>query len=738
MSKEVPLESLDTNTPSTCSITSPTSTPITLSKEPNNSSHDQTLYQLVGSQFPLNHHNKHTFVTCFSNIHGLRTRHTPLCSSLHDLTASTDDMEISVLGLSEHQLSLKDSGIAQMIHQFTRSIRARTPIVCHLDSSNETSAGTGRLMGGTGVIATKTTIGQITKNGLGGDAMGRWSYIHLKRHQKPPVTIISIYQVCINPTNPIGSTAWHQQRRALDQANRSTTHPRTAFIDDLISFITSLQRDKHDIIVGGDWNDYLNAPNSSLVRLCTTLQLVDPWLTHFPENPSFATHERGTQRIDSVLVSHSLLQTITTLGYSPVGLISSSDHRSLFISFSTERLFGQNPTSLNSPSQRSVRSNDKQSVTTFVESMYSHLIQHNVFERAKQLLPTEPDLVSHQVNLVEAIDSIIGQAGDLGERKCHRRRPEWYSIAIVRQRLTVSYLRHYLQGLRWGRNRSEVILTKLRTIESPINELPVSRSDAQTLLSQHTTILKTMKENSRSLRTQHLSSLHSATSSKINRHEIAMTTWRTIRYLKATTTTSTLDQLEIPANWPPPFTPMGNIRSLPDPKATSEWQLITSASEIEYYLQLRNRLHFGQAKVTPFAQPDLQSIITWGADTDTVEDILSGTYIPPESVPLLCKTILLNCKHLSISNLIQPAMTLESFRGKIRKWRESTTTSPSGRHLGRYKALFAKGIYDSSTPDETTAFSDKQAAIVTVLLTIINFCISSGHVLHRWQVVVNR
>ena len=137
-----------------------------------------------------------------------------------------------------------------------------------------------------------------------------------------------------------------------------------------------------------------------------------------------------------------------------------------------------------------------------------------------------------------------------------------------------------------------------------------------------------------------------------------MRTWRTICYLKATTTTSTLDQLEIPANWPFPFTPMGNIQSLPDPKTTSAWQIITSASEIEYYLQLHNRLHFGQAKVTLFAQPDLQSIISWGADTDIVKDILSGAYISPESVPLLCKTVLLNCKRLSTSNLIQPLMNL--------------------------------------------------------------------------------
>ena len=82
--------------------------------------------------------------------------------------------------------------------------------------------------------------------------------------------------------------------------------PSNSFHQQLDSFHHISSTGQHDIIVGGDWKDYLNAPNSLLVRLCTTLQLVDPWLHHFPEKPAFATHERGTQRIESVLISHSV------------------------------------------------------------------------------------------------------------------------------------------------------------------------------------------------------------------------------------------------------------------------------------------------------------------------------------------------------------------------------------------------------------------------------------------------
>ena len=34
-------------------------------------------------------------------------------------------------------------------------------------------------------------------------------------------------------------------------------------------------------------------------------------------------------------------------------------------------------------------------------------------------------------------------------------------------------------------------------------------------------------------------------------------------------------------------------------------------------------------------------------------------------------------------------ISLQDFRKKMKKWRESTLTSPSGRHLGHYKACVA-------------------------------------------------
>jgi len=64
------------------------------------------------------------------------------------------------------------------------------------------------------------------------------------------------------------------------------------------------------------------------------------------------------------------------------------------------------------------------------------------------------------------------------------------------------------------------------------------------------------------------------------------------------------------------------------------------------------------------------------------------------------------------------------------------TTSPSGQHLGWYKALFAPGPLEETTTkphqqrDSTISFEQQQEAISSLLLSVLNYCI-------RWKTIVN-
>ena len=108
-----------------------------------------------------------------------------------------------------------------------------------------------------------------------------------------------------------------------------------------------------------------------------------------------------------------------------------------------------------------------------------------------------------------------------------------------------------------------------------------------------------------------------------------------------------------------------------------------------------------------------------------------------------------------------PTISLQEFEGKIRAWRESTTTSPSGLHLGHYKALFASHKYsrvdDSETTDEVVntqasretdseqvnlvelkrEYDHMQQSLAHLQLHLMNYALERGYSYTRWQNIAN-
>jgi hypothetical protein len=721
------------------------STPSTTTNRNPARAHDTDLDKWQGHNFHSEVPDPGTTITiCFHNVHGIRRKGTTLSQGIHDIVATYQPYNIQILNMSEHHLPLADPGFRQFFHETATKIN-QGRIVHQMNSSPESSMKSGKLMGGTGIIALNESIGRLEPKGKGGDPLGRWSYIHLRRIRLPPLTIISIYQVCTHPTNQIGHTAWHQQRRALDLAHRDE-HPRTAFITDISKLLHHLQASNHDIIMGGDWNETIHDSHSGLAKLCLEHDLLDPWLTTYPSHRDFATFEFGNRRIDATLVSRRLLPYITHIGYSPVGLMSNSDHRALMVSFNTKLLFGQTLDQLPAITTRGVRSKDKMSITTFIETMHQHLLANNAFSRGQRLLLSD----SQNHDLAEALDRLIGEAGDSGEKKCRRRRTPWFSNTLVRDRLELSHLKHYRNGLRCNRDRSIVTHFNLNAIDRD-QPLPSEQDLMEVLFQGKARKFAETKAKSEAIRQNELrdkiteledSNMPKTQASiirKISRQESGTAAWRALAFtLNENNIHQKLDRLDIPEDWPAAHTETSAETILADPKMTTEWRTITNPLDIEYFLLLRNRTHFGQAQGTPFTISPLKELIDWTASSEASEEILSGQYVAPAEMSDLCQQVLQECKSSATQNSLPAHLELNAFSGKISSWREKTTTSPSGRHLGRYKALFTSGRYhESEHPKEFKLFESKQKEIAQLILSITNYCINHGHVLDRWKLIVN-
>lgn len=393
-----------------------------------------------------------TFRVVFNNVNSLGSHH--YRTKIQELANTQQYLDIDYLGITEHCLNANQHEVVQNLRKSLQLYNYGHYIL--QINSGQMCTNTPYLPGGTAALVMGHTIGRIEPTGRQGDNMGRWSYITFRRRNKPPLTIYTIYQVNSQPTNDIGITAWHQQRLFLDSQNRHSTHPRTAFVEDLIQSVHRHQQNKHDIILGGDFNDTLYRSRSNILKLATATGLVDPWTSLFPDQEHFSTYFRGTQRIDSILCTPHLIPLITNLAYSPYNWLTNSDHRAMLLDLNAMELFGGTTDSLPSFISRGIRSNDRQNVAKFIEHWHRHLANNSVFCRMDTIQdnPLTPEEI-------ERIDRIIGQGGDSAERRCRKRRPTMYSNAISRLRTLKSTIHGHLRTLRRGSQQTTTFQTRL-------------------------------------------------------------------------------------------------------------------------------------------------------------------------------------------------------------------------------------------------------------------------------------
>jgi hypothetical protein len=209
-----------------------------------------------------------------------------------------------------------------------------------------------------------------------------------------------------------------------------------------------------------------------------------------------------------------------------------------------------------------------------------------------------------EYDLVELLDKLIGEGGDLGEKKSKRRRTPWFSRPLVKARQTVSLLRHYVNGLKTNVDRSRVIQQRLQQIDQMM-ELPTTTKEAAMCLREHEENLRVILHQDEDLRRAELTEnaqkadderngKKASANRKISRSEQNLRTWRCLHFMSAQGQTSQLNRIDVPESW-------HEINEdeevlLEDPKTATRWKTITNPTSIEYFLMRRNYQHFGQAR----------------------------------------------------------------------------------------------------------------------------------------------
>jgi hypothetical protein len=151
------------------------------------------------------------------------------------------------------------------------------------------------------------------------------------------------------------------------------------------------------------------------------------------------------------------------------------------------------------------------------------------------------------------------------------------------------------------------------------------------------------------------------------------------------------------------------------------WSAVIETQALFEVLTTAGQAHFGQAANTPFVTGPIAAKLGPFADNKYCDAILNGTFdFTDIEVITEVKDIVHGMRYPDPSQpteTIDITITMETFSDAVKHTRERTSSSPSGRHYGHYRALLR----------------DEQ--LIGAIAALANYCFLWGRTLPRWEKV---
>ena len=162
------------------------------------------------------------------------------------------------------------------------------------------------------------------------------------------------------------------------------------------------------------------------------------------------------------------------------------------------------------------------------------------------------------------------------------------------------------------------------------------------------------------------------------------------------------------------------IKMAQSDKHSVEYKTILDPDEINAELLRYNREWFRQAADTPFGYGELFDMVGFSGTTPEADAIINGDCIAHMGIPMSreIETFLEECRQPDSVSPVDPVISVSAFVKTIKDWKETTSTSPSGRHLGHYR----------------TAILDQR--IATLHTDLLNIPTTYGFAPDRWPLSV--
>ena len=564
--------------------------------------------------------------------------------------------------------------------------------------------------------------------GMGKDHLGRYNWIDFYG-KDDFLRIYTVYRVNPGCDNTSGDdTCWTHQRTALSQQN-CNVDPRKQIVIDLVKSIKEDIRMNRSILICGDINENVLLPtgfNQSLLDL-GLINLIQLEVT---TDEQFRSHNRGQNVIDGIWASPNLKSAVLRCGAAPFNFLFQSDHRGFFLDLDLQQFLDTSTIPLLAPAYRRLKYTIPKRVEAYATKgldLWKHQKMNLRLTQLETKLPNEtPE--SREV-LLNKIDKEINDLMRASEKRCcnvgrhctnlfskdlqkalrnHRQCKMHLSKTLMNIGDGVTSL-HEVKKVAQSKREAKRHLKKCQKDEKPLRDKMYEQLAVATI---HMHPQRGKKKKSV------LKQLHNCENSRLDANKIRFATkgphpgalsYVLIPDISSYSETDrnhpSFDHTDIQTIW--------NRTQQHNGKDIQKWERLDDFQKVNELISQILIKHFGQSTGTPFANTYWKNKLS---DPTFQAQLLEGTVHYDNSLPEEANELLKSFVRKPNVKEIPLLPTWKEFSDFIGKATEKTSSSPSGRHYGHYKALL------HSAP-----------SILKGIFKIMCLSLQYGIVLERWK-----
>jgi hypothetical protein len=668
----------------------------------------------------------------FQNVNGLAvgkgTR------KWEDIINEMKTRKVSVCGFAETNVEWQAKNTKARLKSKLRHIAGKSTMTTSTTSLKFKST---YKPGGTTTIALNDWAGRVIQTVKDPSGQGRWSGFQM-RTKNHNIVIVTAYRVPQQSIDQVGYKTTYAQQWVVERLKGTETpEPRKQCIKDLTKQIQEWQKEKLDVIIMIDANEQMGTEDEGISSLAATCNLTDIHAHHHQGINDIATYARGTKRIDFILLSKNLIEKTTASGFLAFYDGIETDHRGSFVDFDADMLFKDKTPVLHTQAQRNLKSKKPQAVKQYKTELWKRLKNHNIEERSIKIRTqaSQSPLPADFEKELNSIANTIQEAMLQAEKTCTKCPIATYSKKLSDLNLTIKYWKTVKSGKKTGKNVS----AQLNAMRQKVDKESKIKMIKQFNIGKHIRIsLKEYNDaipNAKELRHSQLMESAMAAAKTGNKSaeqhyksmahaENSRETFRILRNIVKPEDRSGIRQIDIPQR-----DASGKIQQTT--QGTDKMITISDPQEVEQAIIRRNIKHFGQADGTPFTSQALIDIFGRDGDSKATEELLQGKLPKIDHLPEAVQRILKKISENPCTEPIDTEVTTQELKNLFKKWKERTSTSPSGCHLGHWHALQAPDGDDPSAED----YEELGDNIMSIHANIMNAATLSGTPLERWKQV---